>query len=297
MAELRGRGSFDGWSKSSLKSLLEGCSWQWALSKLGGLRGPNTPHSAAGTGMHSAIEYHENARIEGRPIPDLAELLEISARSSWAEGQGIPEDWRRIHGGPDQALEWSLQLTEGWFSSGIRNNLLAYEPVAVEPHLETFEGPSQYSVRGYLDWVGHDPVTNETVVVDFKSASNLSRWKNADHHKLESTIYLYLMAMAGHELQREGSEGIRMEWHVVSRKGDATILEGPRLDNDLIRFAWDLLRQSDELVQNRQWKPNPSWGLCSDRWCAFYHGCQVTGVLTPEVVHFDPPSPVTPPGE
>lgn len=65
----RGRGTFDGWSKSSLKQLLEGCSWQWALQKLGGLDGPPTPHSAAGTGMHAGIEEHERCRILGVEPP------------------------------------------------------------------------------------------------------------------------------------------------------------------------------------------------------------------------------------
>jgi len=292
--EKRGRGSFDGWSKSSLKSLLEGCSWQWALQKLGGLRGPATPHSAAGTGMHAAIEEHELCRITGVTPIDLVGLLEIAAREAGKDAETIPSDWQAIHGGIEQAAEWAVGLTSSWYDSPIRQQLLTYTPLAVEPHIETDRTPGGHNLRGYLDWIGRDQ-NGVLTVVDYKSASNLSRWKKAEGHLLEAAVYLYLVSTSEYW---SGDEPIRMEWHVVSRKGDTTILEGPSFDAEIISFVSARVLDAERLVDGRLWAPNPSWSLCSDRWCTFYHGCQVSGTLTPDKISFDPPaggpSPVLP---
>jgi len=285
----RGRGTFDGWSKSSLKQVLEGCSWQWALQKLGGLDGPPTPHSAAGTGMHAAIEEHERCRIQGVQPPDLVTLLPLAAEGAAEDGEKIPADWARIHGDVDQAIEWAVDLFATWYDSPIRQQLLTYTPLAVEPHLEIKSPVPPHNLRGYLDWIGRD-ADGVLTVVDYKSASNLSRWKSADNHILEAAVYLYLAASSE---WWSGDEPIRMEWHVVSRKGDTHILEGPTFDSEISEFLIQQLGAAQAMTDAKAWKPNPSWGLCSDRWCAFYHGCQVTGALSPELVQFDSPADLT----
>jgi len=282
----RGRGTFDGWSKSSLKQLLEGCSWQWALQKLGGLKGPATPHSAAGTGMHAAIEDHERCRISGVQPVDLVSLLHTAARAAGEDAETITEEWARIHGGVEQAAEWAVDLTTTWYDSDIRRQLLTYTPSAVEPHLETSNIPGPNNLRGYLDWIGRD-ADGVLTVIDYKSASNLSRWKSYDQHILEAAVYLYLVSTSE---WWSGDEPIRMEWHVVSRKGESKILEGPSFSPDIISFIEARILESQAIVDSRSWAPNPSWGLCSDRWCAFYHGCQVAGTLTPDTISFDPPA-------
>ncbi len=281
----RGRGSFDGWSKSSLKSLLEGCSWQWALQKIGGLQGPATPHSAAGTGLHAAIEEHELRRINGTEPLELVALTEIAAREAVKDAATIPSDWQAIHGDADQAAAWAVDLTATWYESDTRQRLLSYTPIAVEPHLETVHVPVKNSLRGYLDWVGRDD-SGTLTVIDYKSASNLNRWKDASSHQLEAAVYLFLVSAS---TLWSGEEPIRMEWHVVSRKGDTKILEGPEYSVDIVHFVHDRLKESEAIVDNKLWRQNTAWNLCSDRWCAFYHGCQVSGTLTPEVISFDSP--------
>lgn len=282
----RGRGTFDGWSKSSLKQLLEGCSWQWALQKLGGLEGPPTPHSAAGTGMHAGIEEHEQCRILGADPVDLVTLLPVVAEAAAEDGAKIPPDWQRIHGDEQQAVEWAVDLFSTWYDSPIRQQLLTYTPLAVEPHIEIPSPVGPHNLRGYLDWVGRDS-DGVLTVVDYKSASDLRRWKNAEGHILEAAVYLYLVASTD---WWSGEEPIRMEWHVVSRKGDSTILEGPTFDSELAAFLIGQLGAAQSIMDETAWKTNPSWGLCSDRWCPFYHGCQVTGALSPDAVSFEPPT-------
>ena len=277
----RGRGQFDGWSKSSLKSLLEGCNWQWALTRLAGLPSGSTPHSAAGTGLHAAIEWHEQARIDGDPEPELWELLWEAARAAYEDGENIPPDFAKVHGDPNIAAEWACNLTTSWWDT-IRQDLLTYTPLAVEPHIETERVPGPHTLRGYLDWVGRD-ADGVLTVVDYKSASGLARWKDADKHLLEAASYLYLVSTSE---WWSGDEPIRMEWHVVSRKDEATILEGPTFGPDIIDFIYDRVADSQAIVDGNMFAPNPSWGLCSDRWCAFYHGCQVTGILGPDHIDF-----------
>lgn len=273
----RGRGMFDGWSKSSLKSLLEGCSWQWALQRLGGLHGGSTPHSAAGTGMHAAIEYHEQQRIDGQPFDEQV-MWEVAAREAWADGGNIPNEWHGIHGDRRTATDWALSLTESWYNSEVRRTLLTYTPMAVEPHIEVPVLKGKPNLRGYLDWLGRDADGTMTVV-DYKSASNLRRWEDWKNHLIEASVYLYLVSASG---MADENEPIRMEWHVMTRTGEATILRGPTFDADLSYFVLQRLSEAQAKMDEGRYLTNPSWGLCSDRWCAFYHGCQVSGTLSPD---------------
>ena len=279
----RGRGQFDGWSKSSLKSLLEGCSWQWALTRLAGMAGGSTPHSAAGTGMHAAIEWHEQRRIDGEPLPEFWELLWEASSEAYRDGENIPADFAAIHGGADVAAQWACGLTTTWYDSKVREQLLTYTPLAVEPHLETERTPGPNTLRGYLDWVGRD-ADGVLTVIDYKSASGLQRWNNPEHHLLEAAVYLYLVSTSDYW---SGNEPIKMEWHVVSRKDDAKILEGQTFSPDIIGFVHDRLAEAQAVVDGNMFIPNPSWGLCSQRWCTFYHGCQTTGILGPDHIDFN----------
>lgn len=277
----RGRGQFDGWSKSSLKSMLEGCNWQWALNRVAGLPSGSTPHSAAGTGMHAAIELHEQARIDGAPLPELWELLWESAREAYDDGDNISPEFARVHGDANVAAQWATNLTVSWYDS-IREDLLGYTPLAVEPHIETARVPGPHTLRGYLDWVGRDQ-NGVLTVVDYKSASGLARWNDPEKHLLEAAAYLYLVSTSDYW---SGDEPIRMEWHVVSRKDEAKILEGPTFGPDIIGFIYDRVVDSQVVIDGNMFAPNPSWGLCSPRWCEFYHGCQVTGALGPDHIDF-----------
>jgi hypothetical protein len=282
----RGRGAFDGWSKSSLKSLLEGCSWQWALQRIGGLEGGSSPHSAAGTGLHAAIEWHELSRIDGANIPDKSSLIYEAYQNGYDDGQNIPTNLEAYHGGADLAARWAAELTDTWYESDVRETLLTYTPIAVEPHVETNNVPVASSLRGYLDWFGRDG-DGVATVVDYKSASDLKRWNNPDHHLIESSVYLYL-AMAGGLVE---DEPVRMEWHIVSRKGQTGILAGPTFTPDVMEFVFARVSEAQAIMDSAGYKPNPSWSLCSERWCNFYHGCQTSGILGPDHISFDSPEP------
>jgi len=284
----RGRGQFDGWSKSSLKSLLEGCSWQWALQRLGGLEGGSSPHSAAGTGLHAAIEWHEQCRIDGKDTPDKASLIWAAHEEGLADGANIPPNLEAFHGGADLAGQWAAELADTWWESDIRQTLLEYTPLAVEPHYEVSVFRDRPNLRGYLDWVGRD-ADGVATVVDYKSASNVKRWSDANYHLVEAAVYLYLVSTD----EQFEDEPVRMEWHVIARDGETTILRGPTMNPDLSYFLFQRLDEAQAIMDAGSYTQNTSWGLCSPRWCNFYHGCQTSGILGPDHISFDSPAPAS----
>lgn len=270
----------DGWSKSSLKSMLEGCSWQWALQKLGGLDSPSGPHACAGTGLHAALEAHEQARIDGREL-SFDEGLAIAVTVAHAEGRMVPLEWQRIHGDAQVAATWAGDMWCTWWESEARQQLLSYMPLAVEWAFRVPVQGSPLPLRGFIDWVGRDD-EGVLTVIDWKSASNLKRWGNGDGQPIEAASYL----LGAAEWEPDGAR--RIEWHVVSRKGEAKILRGPMVFEDEVddRLVGAVVI-AQEMLDNRTFEPNPRWNLCSDRWCPFYHGCQVSGSLSPDSISFD----------
>lgn len=277
--EKRGRGLFDGWSKSNLKSVLEGCSWQWALQRLGGLESGSTPHSCAGTGLHAAIEWHEQCRIDGLPTPDLFDLVHEARRAAEEDARNIPMSLMALHGGVEQAKQWAAELTVVWFYSDVRQKLLTYTPIEVEPHIEVGIHKDGAKLRGYLDWLGRD-ADGVVTIIDYKSAANTKRWTDWKSHIVEASVYLYL-ASALFENER-----IRMEWHVIPRSGEPLILEGPSMNPDIAHFVIQRVTEAQAILDAKAFRQNTSWNLCSERWCNFYHGCQVTGQLGPDHIDF-----------
>jgi len=217
----------------------------------------------------------------------MASLIHTAYQEGYDDGQNIPASLEAFHGGADLAAKWAAELTHTWWESDIRQTLLTYTPIAVEPHVETHNVPVPATLRGYLDWFGKDD-NGIATVVDYKSASDTKRWRDPEHHLIESSVYLYL-AMAGGLVAED--EPVRMEWHVVSRKGDTTILEGPTFTPDVMQFVFARLSEAQTIMDGNLYRPNPSWGLCSPRWCNFYHGCQTSGILGPDNINFDSPEP------
>lgn len=274
------------WSKSSLKSLLEGCAWQWALNKLGNLPSPATPQTAAGTGVHAAIEQYVRARLDGTDVPDRDTVLAVARAAAGAEADTIDDhgwavsdvDRDGMLGLVDSAVGnwWDVDAGDGLT---LRETLDLWTPVAVEPYFscETEAG----SIHGYIDWIGQDD--NGWVVVDYKTASSLRRWPAVqDGIGIEAAVYL-TAAVASDVLPAD--ENVRMEWHVAVTKGrGARRVMGPTFSPELVEFLRDRIGAAEQMVAERRLPTKPTWNLCSERWCPFYHGCQVTGSLGPDAV-------------
>lgn len=271
------------WSKSSLKSLLEGCAWQWALQKVGGLESPPSPQSAAGTGAHAALEAHEVARLGGDEPPGLPEMLGMAERHALADAGSIsPEAWGDFV--PSDIGDMARRAVAAWWEADacggrtLREVALARTPVAVEPYFRTAVDGGE--VHGYMDWLGLDE-EGRWVVVDYKTASSMRRWpRTMPGPSIEAAVYLVGAARSD---ILPADESIRMEWHVMSTKGhEARLVTGPTLTPDLVAFLRERVETAEMMVANRAFPTKPTWNLCSEKWCDFYHGCQVSGTLSPD---------------
>ena len=74
------------------------------------------------------------------------------------------------------------------------------------------------------------------------------------------------------------------------RNVEAGILEGAVVTLYRMHCVYARVNEAQHIMDNAGYRPHPAWGLCSDPWCAFYHGCQVSGILGPDHVNFDSPA-------
>lgn len=294
--------AYPAWSKSGLSSIVDGCSWQSFLSKVLGLADPGTPATLAGTAYHAALELHERARIlnlRGADVqlPDLGELQEVAGRVV-EEGAGeIPDEQWHLHGSePALVADSAMVALNHWWHTpydgdgeSLRDRLMGMRPVLAEPYFRT---PTDWSARplhGYIDWAGYDHATGEWVIVDHKSARSYGRWpRDGAGHEVEAAAYTVgALRAAGIPV----SGPVRMEWHVTrTSEGQNARFEGARLVTRKVdqydeMLLSDHVKIADRTVDEGLFQTNPGWNLCSQRWCPFWRGCQVTGELSPETVH------------
>lgn len=295
--------SVQAWSKSSMSTLLDGCSWQWYLNKVEGLPGLDTPANIVGTTVHAALEQHERARIawflsggrDGLQFGLTHQQMHEHADQTARELVGsLPHDypWDRfeedvhaIKRQVDAAIDnWYLQ-PEPTLGMTLRDRLLTMRPVAVEPYFNVAEPATGLGLHGYIDWLGYDHTTRTWVVVDHKTAGSLGRWpRGGAGHEDEAAAYAVGSQVARH-LPVTGD--VRMEWHVIRKtRGERSNFEPVRMvfrhvegrDRHLLEQRLEL---ADEVVTLADFEPNPGWNLCTPRWCPYFEGCQVTGELAP----------------
>lgn len=297
------------WSKSQLATLLDGCAWQWVLSKVAGLEDPGSPATARGTAYHAGVELHERSRLlrlrDGHG-PDIGlDRMQTHARAVLgAEVAGLPDGALDLHGTSTVRLERELEqaltnwwsapadLIDGdgghaWTDRSLRDRLLDMRPVAIEPYVRVDVG-TQRPAHGYIDGLYWSPRFEGYVVVDHKTANGLRRWDGPWGHEVEAAVYT-----AGAALARNlpPDSHVRMEWHV------ARSVANPRGQDPAARIvsvetggwppervAADAIARAEQKVTDGDLPTNPDWNLCSAKWCAFFEGCQVTGDLSPQML-------------
>lgn len=298
--------AFTAWSKSGLATIVDGCSWQSYLSKVMQLPDPGSPATLAGTAYHAAIEHHERARIvqsRGADIelPTLGHLAQVAVRAISAGADDIPDEQWHLHGSdPDEVINRvEIALNHWWHTDAgdkeqpgsLRDIRLSYRPILTEQYFRIDTDWSARPLHGYIDAVCWDPDEEEWVVIDDKSASNFGRWPHGgDGHEVEAAVYT-LGALKAAGIPVTDDTRVRMEWHVArTAEGQNSRFEGARLirrtvDRFDLQLLEDHIRIADRTVDEGLFATNPGWNLCSQKWCAFWRPCQVTGELSPEVVH------------
>ena len=268
------------WSKSSLKSLLEGCSWQWALRKIYDIQDHGSPQTAMGTGVHKAIEEWEKS---GRSL-SMEEMQSIAAESAFAECKLLPmEQWFEHSTDPEQVIEYAKESVNLWWNyqpnkgTSLRRMVEGWKWLGSEVYWNQPVG--DFQIHGYIDSVYEDD--RHIIVVDNKTASSMRRWKYDQEMNLEVALYITLAEKA----QNAGllpDKPIAFQYHVMSAKeGKSRLIEMPYLNEDGYKILHDALTEATAIKKHNAYRPKPDWNLCSRKFCAYFDGCRIGGTLTP----------------
>jgi len=278
--------------QSSLETILDGCSYQYYLGNVLGVPQPPKPHSVVGTSFHAAVELHEQARIDGTPLPTQRDMVDYAVNLIEAEVDDIPdvmmvgkkgEKWTK-----DTLADMASAATENWFSAKLKDGgvphrewLLELEPVAIEPYFRLDLVDGALPVGGWIDGV-YKRTTGEFLVVDQKTAGDFSRWPaDASGHRYQATMYTVAVLLSD-DFPEIDKYDIEMHY-LVSRTRVGNVERARRVSlkpdfNDVANLG-DRVRQAERIMAMQDYAPNPAWNLCSARFCPFYKGCQVTGEL------------------
>jgi hypothetical protein len=270
----------EAWSKSSLKSLLENCSWQWALRKVYGFEDHGSPATAMGTGYHKALEEWEKS---GRTL-SLSEMQTVAADAAFEECKQLPmSQWFEHATDPEQVIELAKESVRLWHDKPTNAGITLREVsegrtlVSVEDYFnEEYFG---HKIHGFTDAIYHDD-TN-VYVIDHKTASSMRRWTYHQEDNVESAMYMALATKAKAD-GRIPDLPVAFEYHVVSAKeSKVRVIDCGFMTNNHEAILLKALTDSDAIARNDAFRPRPDWNLCSPKYCSYFEGCRVTGTLTP----------------
>jgi hypothetical protein len=271
----------EAWSKSSLNSLLDGCSWQWALKKIYSLEDHGSPATAMGTGYHKAMEEWEGS---GRSLT-LRETQDVAAEAAFEECKKLPmSQWFEHSTDPEQVIELAREAVRLWWEKAPNKGSTLREIAEARGHVgsEIYYkelAENGIMVHGFVDTIYEDD--RHVTVVDHKTASSMRRWGYKKEPNIEVAVYL---AMATRAQQRGElpDKPIHFEYHVVAPKeGKTRIIDMGYLKGEHLELLNTALYEANALVKYNAYRPNPEWNLCSPKYCAYFQGCRVDGTLSP----------------
>ena len=277
------------WRKSTLKSLLEGCSWQWALENIYKQESYGSPQTALGTGYYKAMEMYET----GLRTNSLEELQDIAADAAMDECRKLPMNvWFEHELDPQWVVDNVREAVRLWWEKPTHREGLTLKQIgdsrkfiAAEKHIVFEDETNNFS--GTLDAIYEDDT--HYVLVDHKTASSFRKWTYEQGSTIEASVYMILASNIYTD------KPCRFEWHVVSPKEQGTRrIDGGELDLDSVLELAKAVTHANMLVEHDAYRPRPDWNLCSPKWCAFFQGCRVDGTLSPYALTIsNKPSDVT----
>ena len=279
--------------QSSIETLLDGCSWQYYLANELEIPTKPKPHALVGTNFHSAIELHENARMSGSELPTLDQMIEFAATNIEREAVEIPahmmvgkdkEVWdvdTLVGMCSDALTNWyKVKLKDGGVSH--RDWLMELEPIAIEPYFRLNLVSDADPIGGWIDGV-YKNKEGKILLVDQKTAGDFSRWKpDGEGHRFQATMYAVALILSPDFPDVTELDGLEMHYLVSRTRGGNVekarrVSVSPELDD--VGMLGDRIRKAEKMIKDKEYAPNPSWILCSERFCPFFEGCQITGEL------------------
>ena len=267
------------WRKSTLKTLLDGCSWQWALENVYKMEGHGSPQTALGTGFHKAMENYEL----GERRDSLENLQASAAECAFDECKLLPMDtWFEHELDPQWVVDNAMEAVRLWWEQPMTKTDVTLKDVAdnrrfieAEKHFRVdYDEATGRGLSGTIDAIYEED--DCYVLVDYKTASSFRKWTYEQGSTIEAAVYLYMAS------KYYDDKPIKFEWHVVSPKEQKVrLVEGGILDEPATELLASSVRTANTLYDRDAFRPRPDWNLCSPKWCAFYQGCRVDGTLSP----------------
>jgi hypothetical protein len=271
----------EAWSKSSLKSLLEGCSWQWALRKVYGIEDHGSPQTAMGTGFHYAVEKWEKSQ---RTL-SLEHMQGLAAEKAFEESKKLPmQQWYEHATDPQQVVDFAKESVRLWWEEGgkgipLKQLVEEWDCLGVEAYWKSLFSDYAFPIHGFVDAVYESE--RFIIVSDLKTASSMRRWKYDQPMNVEVAMYLALAEAAKNEGLLPSKE-IIFQYHVVSAKeGKVRLIEMGGLDAAGIDLLQQTLQDATTIEKHSAYRPKTDWNLCSPKYCSYWQGCRVDGTLSP----------------
>jgi hypothetical protein len=270
----------DAWSKSSLNSLLDGCSWQWALRKVYKLDDHGSPATAMGTGYHKAIEEWENSQ---RSL-SLEEMQAVAAEKSYEECKLLPmSQWFEHSTDPAQVVELAQESVRLWWEQPINKGATlreiaeSRELISVEQYFN--DELQSYGIHGFTDGIYSDG--RQMYVVDHKTASSMRRWTYERKPSIEVAMYLVL-ARKAMESGALPEMPVSFEYQIASAKeGKTRLIDCGYMNDELEALLVKALSDATAITEHEAFRPKPDWNLCSPKYCSYFEGCRGDGTLSP----------------
>lgn len=238
-------------------------------------KGPPTAAMARGSAYHKALEFYNTLRLNGEPLPDKHEMLEVMGHTL----QGIVDqpdfEWADGAEKVDTVDALARMVTRWWTPSEphIRWDQPGIEVVAVETQLFVSEFGRIHDFNGYADVI-YDVPTLGHVGVDHKSTGKAWGGMKAagDPRKLVQAP-LYAEAY-------ERRTGIPMDWFVFDVMTVAGKFQRVWVPTNLVARApfitrWEEISESINLhrLAGLDMPTNPGHILCTEKWCQFWTIC------------------------
>lgn len=263
------------WHQSKLETLLDGCSWQYFLQYELDVPSKDKPSAQIGVAYHEAIELHEKARAAGTILPTLDDLLDLAAEKTGNDPDLVTPAHAALRNW------WGTPMKDGGMSH--RLWVSQHEPFAIEPYfrIELVEGAKP--IGGWIDAV-YRTEEGEFLLVDHKTAENLSRWgHDGADHRYQAAMYAVALALSP---DFPDIDGLIPMTYMISRKktGKTSSFEGARrvgVQPDLndVKLLGERIRAAEAKVAAEDYARRPEWVLCSQQWCAYYDRCIGTDEL------------------
>jgi hypothetical protein len=256
------------WHQSTLQQIQD-CPRRWFLTYQCGLPDPSGEAARIGTAVHTGVEFHEKRRQQGIET-SLEEMVDHACATIEEEHHAAVRHGLR---------HWYKTPMKGGGGVSHREWLAQYEVVAIEPYfnLELVEGA--LPIGGWIDGVYRDPSTGRYLLVDLKTAGSMSRWKDGGEGKRHQAT-MYAIALQLSAILPEPIDYLPSMTYTVVKPGTGgecakRVSVQPDLED--VRVLGQKIRDAEATVSADLFPRNPSWNLCSEKWCPHYNGCMVTG--------------------